>query len=125
MALTNKQEKFVNEYLKDYNATQAALRAGYSPKTAYAIGSENLKKDYIALEVESKMASFGLKIPEDIATKQSYCKSSGVYLIREDFNNYVKIGIASDVFRRMTALQTSCPQTILVCWRLKNLKTPH
>ncbi len=54
MALTNKQEKFVNEYLKDYNATQAALRAGYSPKTAYAIGSENLKKLEIIEAVRQK-----------------------------------------------------------------------
>lgn len=54
MALTNKQDKFVTEYLKDYNATQAALRAGYSPKTAYAIGSENLKKLEIIEAVRQK-----------------------------------------------------------------------
>ena len=47
MSLTNKQQKFVNEYLIDYNATQAALRAGYSPKTAYAMGWENLRKPEI------------------------------------------------------------------------------
>lgn len=42
--MTNKQEMFVKEYLIDFNATRAALEAGYSKDTAYAIGNENLKK---------------------------------------------------------------------------------
>jgi len=45
--LTPKQEKFCNEYLIDLNATQAAIRAGYSEKTAKVIGFENLTKPYI------------------------------------------------------------------------------
>ncbi|QEH97297.1 terminase small subunit [Gluconobacter thailandicus] len=45
--LTPKQARFVEEYLVDLNATQAALRAGYSQKTAAKIGSENLKKPEI------------------------------------------------------------------------------
>lgn len=44
MALTEKQKRFVAEYLTDLNATQAAVRAGYSRKTAKVIGSENLSK---------------------------------------------------------------------------------
>ncbi|MDB6366735.1 terminase small subunit [Photorhabdus bodei] len=44
MALTGKQEMFCREYLVDLNATQAAIRAGYSDKTANRIGSENLSK---------------------------------------------------------------------------------
>lgn len=47
MALTEKQILFCNEYLIDLNATQAAIRAGYSEKTAYSIGNENLKKPEI------------------------------------------------------------------------------
>ena len=42
--MTGKQLKFISEYTKDFNATQAAIRAGYSPKTAYSIGQELLKK---------------------------------------------------------------------------------
>lgn len=52
MALTRKQQAFVNEYLKSFNATQAAIAAGYSEKTAYAIGSENLRKPEILAELE-------------------------------------------------------------------------
>ncbi len=44
MALRGKQQRFVDEYLIDRNATQAAIRAGYSAKTAYSIGEQNLKK---------------------------------------------------------------------------------
>lgn len=42
--LTEKQKKFVDEYLIDLNATQAAIRAGYSKKTARSIGQRLLTK---------------------------------------------------------------------------------
>ena len=45
--LTPKQARFIEEYIVDLNATQAAVRAGYSPKTAFCIGIENLKKPLI------------------------------------------------------------------------------
>ncbi len=45
--LTEKQKLFVDEYLKDLNATQAAIRAGYKEKNARAIGCENLTKPNI------------------------------------------------------------------------------
>ena len=47
MSLTAKQQVFVNEYLIDLNATQAAIRAGYSEKAAAEIGCENLIKPNI------------------------------------------------------------------------------
>ena len=43
MALNHKQKQFYKEYLIDYNATQAAIRAGYSEKTAYSQGQRLLK----------------------------------------------------------------------------------
>lgn len=46
--MTAKQTLFVTEYLKDLNATQAAIRAGYSKDTAYSIGQENLNKPEIS-----------------------------------------------------------------------------
>ncbi len=46
--LTPKQARFVEEYMVDLNATQAAIRAGYSEKTAHAIGRENIHKPTIA-----------------------------------------------------------------------------
>ena len=53
--LTNKQERFVEEYLLDLNATRAAIRAGYSRETAGVIGYENLKKPYISNEIGKAM----------------------------------------------------------------------
>lgn len=49
--LTGRQERFCREYIIDYNATDAAIRAGYSKKTAYSIGSENLKKPELLARV--------------------------------------------------------------------------
>ena len=53
--LTNKQEMFCKEYLIDLNATQAAVRAGYSVKTARVIGGENLLKPAISSYIQSLM----------------------------------------------------------------------
>lgn len=53
--LTDLQKRFVEEYLIDLNATQAAIRAGYSEKTAYSIGPENLKKPEIAARIKKRM----------------------------------------------------------------------
>lgn len=55
MALTAKQQVFVAEYLIDLNATQAAIRAGYAQKRAYAMGHENLKKPEIASAIQDAM----------------------------------------------------------------------
>ena len=53
--MTKKQKRFCDEYLIDCNATQAAIRAGYSEKTAYSIGVENLKKPEIKSYIEQEL----------------------------------------------------------------------
>lgn len=55
MALTAKQKIFVQEHLVDLNATQAAIRAGYSPKTANRTASENLSKPDIQAAIHKSM----------------------------------------------------------------------
>lgn len=52
--LNDRQRRFVEEYLVDLNATQAAIRAGYSEKTARVIGAENLTKPDIAAEIKKR-----------------------------------------------------------------------
>jgi phage terminase small subunit len=54
--MTPKQQRFCDEYLIDLNATQAAIRAGYSKKTAYSIGIENLRKPEIKSYIDARMA---------------------------------------------------------------------
>jgi phage terminase small subunit len=54
--MTNKQKNFCEEYLIDLNATQAAIRAGYSVDTAKEIGCENLTKPNIRTYIDTKLA---------------------------------------------------------------------
>lgn len=67
MALTKKQKAFIQEYLVDLNATQAAIRAGYSKKTAYSIGQENLSKPEIqqALQEAQKRREKRTEVTQD------------------------------------------------------------
>jgi len=53
--LSKKQKIFVEEYIKCWNATQAAIKAGYSKRTATNIGCENLTKPYIAEEIQRRI----------------------------------------------------------------------
>lgn len=50
-----KQKRFCDEYLIDCNATQAAIRAGYSPKTAKQIGQENLTKPDLKKYIDKQL----------------------------------------------------------------------
>lgn len=55
MALTEKQKRFADEYLTDLNATQAAIRAGYSEKTARSIGQRLLTKVDIQKYIQERL----------------------------------------------------------------------
>lgn len=70
--LTPKQRRFVEEYLVDLNATQAAIRAGYSEGTAYSIGQENLKKPVVALAIQQAQQerSDRTQITQDMVLKE-------------------------------------------------------
>ena len=54
--LTIKQQRFADEYIRSGNITQAAIKAGYSGKTAYQTGAENLKKPRVKAYIDAKMA---------------------------------------------------------------------
>jgi len=60
--MTPKQTAFVAEYLIDLNATQAAIRAGYSERTAGAIGAENLEKPEIAAAIAAAQEDRGERV---------------------------------------------------------------
>ena len=70
--MTEKQKLFCDEYLIDLNATQAAIRAGYSEKTAYSMGNENLRKPelqvYIQHRLEEKESALIAKQDEVLKT---------------------------------------------------------
>ena len=54
--MTNKQRLFVQEYLIDLNATQAAIRAGYKVDNAQQVGSENLSKLVVREAIDKALA---------------------------------------------------------------------
>lgn len=68
MALTDKQEMFCREYLIDLNATQAAIRAGYSEKTARASGCENLTKP----DIQNRIAELKAQRNEQVNVNAAY-----------------------------------------------------
>lgn len=87
MALTEKQVMFAKEYLVDLNAGAAAIRAGYSEKTAYEMGYENLRKPQIAELVQQLMdeRSKRLEITADMILAE-YAKIGF-----SDITNYLKV----------------------------------
>ena len=80
--LTAKQAMFCKEYLIDLNATQAAIRAGYSEKTAAVTGCENLIKPNVASEIQALMAkrekkvTAEVKTPKKVKSKKSVTKKT-------------------------------------------------
>ncbi len=78
-AMTPKQQRFVDEYLVSLNASDAAIRAGYSAKTAYSIGQENLSKPEIAKAIRAAMA----KRMERTEVTQDYVLNSIVAIMEE------------------------------------------
>lgn len=74
--LTAKEKRFCEEYMIDFNATQAAIRAGYSEKTARQIGYENLTKPYIRDFINQKLREKSLKAEETAKLITDIAKSS-------------------------------------------------
>lgn len=63
--MTAKQQRFCDEYLIDLDGTKAAIRAGYSPRTASAIASENLRKPKLQQYIAGRMAEKEKKLIAD------------------------------------------------------------
>ena len=96
--LTAKQKRFAEEYLIDLNATQAALRAGYSPKTAHAIGNENLTKlevrkyiDKSLQETRSAKIADVQEVMEYLSSVMRREKTESVIVKRNDGTEVVKV----------------------------------
>lgn len=84
--MTAKQQRFCDEYLTDLNATQAAIRAGYSEKSARVIANENLTKPYIKEYIEKRMAE---KEAELIADQNEVMKYLSAVMRREHTESVV------------------------------------
>jgi len=81
--MNKRQKSFVLEYLKDLNATQAAIRAGYSKKTAAAMGHENLRKPEIAAAIQKQMQERSETVKIDAAYVLSQLNSIASMSVRD------------------------------------------
>ena len=91
--LTEKQQRFVNEYLIDLNATQAAIRAGYKVDNARQTATENLAKPYISEAIEKALAERSRRtginqdrVVQELA-KIAFVKITDV--VNDDYHNVV------------------------------------
>jgi len=80
--LTDKEEAFCKEYVIDWNATRAALAAGYSKKTAYHTGYENIKKPHIQARIRELEKAKAMNREEVMARLADQARASHAHFIR-------------------------------------------
>ena len=98
--LTPKQQRFVEEYLIDLNATQAAIRSGYSEKTARKIGSENLTK----LDIQEAIQEAQNKLSERTEITQDMILHELAKIGFSNMLDYVSITNGGDLVTDFSAL---------------------
>lgn len=78
MTLTNKQRIFVDEYLKCWNATEAARRAGYkgNDNTLAVVGHDNIRKPNISAEIQSRLQENAMSADEVISRLADIARGS-------------------------------------------------
>ena len=123
--MTAKQKRFCDEYLTDMNATQAAIRAGYSDKTAAVIATENLRKPNISEYIEKRMAEKEKQLIADQDEVMKYLTAvmrrekteSVVVTLQEEKSTYVPD--ENGTMRKQTVKQT-VPKVVEVPAMLKD-----
>lgn len=128
MALTAKQNLFVKEYLIDKNATQAAIRAGYSEKTAKDIGCENLTKPNIQEAIQKVLNKTHEKLDVTVERIEAEFEKVG-FSNMTDFVDWEKSEEASELiltfkeFKELTPAQKACIAEVSVTKTLTGQKT--
>lgn len=99
--LTELQKKFIEEYLKDGNATQAAIRAGYSEKTAYRSGYRNVKNGQIQEELRKRRNEIRDQLQQQF-TSDAVVARKVLYDIMndEEANEHARLKAATDFLDR-------------------------
>ncbi len=90
--MTAKQQRFCDEYLIDLNATQAAIRAGYSEKTAAVIATENLRKPNIRDYIEKRMA----EKEESLIAKQDEVMKYLTAVMRRELSEHMVVTVSEE-----------------------------
>lgn len=93
--LTPKQKAFADYYIELGNATEAAIKAGYSKKTAYSIGNENLKKPEIKKYIQDRVA----EKEEKMIAKQDEVLKFLTSVLRGEITEEIPIGKGEGFFQ--------------------------
>ena len=102
--MTAKQMRFCDEYLIDLNATQAAIRAGYSEKTAGVMAAENLKKPNIQEYIAERMAE---KNSELIADQDEVLKFLTAVMRGQEKDEKLTVNACGDIERQLVRQQSN------------------
>ena len=89
--LTIKQKKFADEYIISGNATQAAIKAGYSKKTARFTGAENLTKPNIKAYIDERMK----KLEEEAIADQTEVLQFLTSILRDEMTEEVLVNVGN------------------------------
>ena len=108
--MTPKQQRFVDEYLKDLNATGAAERAGYSKKTAYSQGQRLLKNVEVKAAVEAEMAARSERVQFDqdrVLEELKHLAFSNVqnYVLTDDGHVDLAEGVNPEAMRAVSSIK--------------------
>jgi phage terminase small subunit len=114
--LTGKQGRFVAEYLIDLNATQAAVRAGYSPKVAYRQGFENLRKPQVEAALAAAMAARAQRVEltaDAVLRELKVLAHSDVrdYVIDDHGDVHTREGAPAEAMRAIASLKKKISHT--------------
>lgn len=99
--LTERQTKFIEEYLKDGNATQAAMRAGYSEKTAYRSGYINIKNGQIQEELRKRRKEIRDQLQQQFTSDAVVARKVLFDIMNdEEANEHARLKAATDFLDR-------------------------
>lgn len=94
--LTDKEEAFCREYVIDWNATRAAIDAGYSKKMAGSIGSQNAKKLHIQEKIKGLLKEKVMDRDEVLARLADQARATHYPFIRIDADGFVYFDFSDD-----------------------------
>ena len=109
--LTLKQRRFVEEYCIDFNATKAAITAGYSADTARSIGCENLTKPDVKLAIQARVAKLSMSADEALIRMSQFARGSFKPFLHISENDVITVVLSSDEARENMHLVKKVRQT--------------
>ena len=124
MNITGKQAKFISEYTKDFNATQAAIRAWYSEKTAYSIGQRLLKKPVIQKALEADLIACAERLTitaddviRDLIMIKENCMDKRHFDARGAIRALELIGKHLGMFTSKIQVEDNTEKKFIFCWQ--------